>query len=69
MVGHVPSGVDRIPHQILEMRRAIDNLLWWQVIKKIKYKSRLREMRCIGASIGFNQAIKELEDAGIICSH
>ena len=61
-----PTGIMNIPYKIMEMERAIKTIPWWNLVKKYKYQSELSEMRCIGARIGFEQALNDLAEAGII---
>lgn len=61
-----PTGIMNIPCKIMEMERAIKTIPWWNIVKKYKYQSELSEMRCIGAHIGFEQALNDLAKAGII---
>jgi len=66
MIFAEPQGEMRIPFEIMKLQRELEELKWWQFIKKHKLNNQIFEMKVIGARIGFELAINDLEEMGMI---
>lgn len=67
MVGAMPEDKDfAITWQIMELGRYLNALSRWSFIKKWKAKRKLDALRLLAFSYGFERALEELEDAGLL---
>jgi len=57
---------DKLYKVYADMEKEIKSTKWYQFVRRSRLKRQLLEMRCEGARIGFETAIAELEQCGML---